>query len=248
MKLRRRYLAEAKSNKTVQKCLVVAIVLKSKLKHSRISNYTLNKLSQAAGISHKTAEKYVQKMQECGFIHFEGTSKNKVLIINSLSSHTSNRNIGIDEIDTSNFFAAYRSLQSFLFLSVQHNKDFIRHLLQARHNPDSSCGFRKIKRQVKNLVEQGKLKSADVHYRETGLSLKRIAEEIGCCIKTAERVVEFAIDKQWVEKQNNFEWIYAPQVNHRQIDGFTFSTKHKLCIVHPNTYSLSASISLALSY
>lgn len=246
--MRRKFLVMAKCDKTVQKCLALTIILKSKLKTSRIPQYSLNKLCQITGISHKTAEKYEKEMQKNGFIHFEGTSDNRVLVVNSIASHTTNRNITIEAMDFSNFFSAYRSLQSFLFMRVQHNKDFLRQLLQARHNPESPKEFRKAKRQVKDLVAQGKLKSVDAHYKERGLSLKRIAKEIGCCIRTAERVVEYALGKQWVEKQSNFEWIYAPHVSYRQIDGFTFSTKHKLCIVHPNTYSLSASISLALSY
>lgn len=232
----------------MQKCLALTIMLKSKLKTSRIPQYSVNKLSQIAGISHKTAEKYEKEMLEYGFIHFEGTPDNRVLIVNSISSHTSNRNINIDEMDFSNFFAAYRSLQSFLFMRVQRNKDFLRHLLQARHNPKSPKEYRAAIKQVKDLVKQGVLKSVNVKYKEKGISLKRIAKEVGCCLRTAERIIKFAVGKQWVEKQNNFEWVYAPHVNHRQIDGFTFSTRHKLCIAHPNTYSLSPSISQALSF
>lgn len=248
MLLKRNYLLLAKKDKTIQKCLALAIILKSKLKSSRISEYNLNKFCKITGISHKTAEKYEEEMLRNNFIHFEGTPDNRVLIVNSISSHTTNRNINIDAVDSSNFISAYRSLQSFLFMRIQHNKNFLRQLLQARHNPESSKEFRKIKRQVRDLVAQGKLKNANVQYEERGLSLVRIAKEIGCCIRTAERVVKFAIDRQWVEKQNNFEWIYAPHVNYREISGFTFSTQHKLCIVHPNTYTLSSSISQAFSY
>lgn len=248
MKMRRRFLAEARYDRTMQKCLAIAIVLKSKLKSSRIHHYSTNKLCQAAGISHKTAEKYERLLEEQSFIHFEGTPDNRVLIVNSIASHTSNRNIGIEEMDFSSFFSAFRSIQSFIFMRIQHNKDYLRQLLQARHNPKNPSEFRKAKRKVKDLVEQGKLKSADTHYEEKGLSLEKIAREIGCCIRTAERVIDYAIGRNWVERQRNFEWFYAPHVNHKQIDGFTFSTKHKLCIAHPNTYLLSSAISQSLSY
>jgi len=248
MKLRRRFLVEAKGDRTIQKCLALAFVLKSRLKTSRIHHYSINKLCQATGISHKTAEKYEKWMLENDFIHFEGTADNRVLIVNSLSSHTTNRNIDASLMDPSSFFSAYRSLQSFIFMRIQHNKDFTQHLLQSRHKPESPSEFRKAKRKVKDLVEQGKLKNADVKYKEYGLSLKKIAKDVGCCIKTVQKVVGYAVEKQWVEKQRNFRWVYAPHVNHREIDGYTFSTKHKLCIVHPNTYSLSAAVSQSLSY
>ena len=60
-------------------------------------------------------------------------------------------------------------------------------------------------------------------------------------------VIDFAEDYGWVAHQRNFEWFYAPHVNHREIDRFTFSTNHKLCIVHPNTYTLAPSIFQSLA-
>ena len=248
MKLRRKYITQAKADRTLQKCLAIVLILKNKLKSSRIHHYSINKVCQTVGISHKTAERYLPRMEEYRLIHFEGTSENKVLIVNSVSSHTSNRNICADEMDLSSFFSAYRSVQSFIFMHIQHNKDFMRHLLQARHNPDSPEQFRKVKKQVRNLVRQGRLCSVDAEYEEYGLSLKKIAETVGCCISTIQRVIDFALFNQWVEKERHFEWYPAPGINHMQIDGFTFSTENALCIVHPNTYSLSPSISQALSY
>lgn len=168
-------------------------------------------------------------------------------MVNSISSHTTCRNIGISEMDCSSFFTAFRSLQAFLFMKIQYNKDYMRHLLQARNNPDSPKEFRSARRKVKNLVKQGKLCSVDSQYKEYGLSLERIAKEVGCCIRTVQRVIDFAENYGWVTHERNFEWFYAPHVNHREIDGFTFSTKHKLCIVHPNTYILAPLISQALA-
>lgn len=247
MKLRRRHIIEARADKTFQKCLAIVILLKKRCKTSRIHKYSLNKISKAAGISHRTAEKYEKWLLEYGLAHFEGNKKNKVLVINSISSHTTNRNIQIEEIDCSSFFLAYRSLQSFIFMRLQHNKDFMKHLLQARHDPESPEQYRKAKRKVKNLVKQGKLDSVDVEYREFGLSLKRIAKEVGCCIRTVQKVVDFAIEYGWVTKQHNYEWFYAPNVNRMEIDGYTFSTKNALCIVYPNTYTLDPSISKAFA-
>lgn len=249
MQLRRRYITEAKGNKTFQKCLALVILLKSRLKASRIHQYSLNKLCKISGISHKTAEKYEKWLIDNNFVHFEGNDKNRVLIINSLYSHTYNRNIGIDEMDISNFFSSYRSVQAFLFMRLQHNKDFIKHLLQARHNPVSPEEYRRVKRKVKNLVRQGRISSVDQKYKEYGIGLKKISEEIGCCVRTAQRVTAFTLHKQWVIKRiHRFWYHYAPNVNYRSIDGYTFSTKHRLCQVHPNNYVLSDSISLALAH
>jgi len=248
MNLRRRYITQIRQDRVLQKCLALTLMLKDKLKSSRIHHYSTNKLCQITGISHKTAQRYEDWLLKYGFAHFEGAPKDRVLIINKVSSHTTNRNIRIDEMDFSTFFSAYRSVQSFIFMRIQHNKDYLKHLLQARHNPNSPKEFRTVRRKVKDLVEQGRLKSADQQYKELGLSLEKIAKEVGCCIRTVQRVVEFAVTKAWVEKEQHFEWFYAPHVNHRDIPGFTFTTNHKLCIVHPNTYTLSSSISQAISY
>lgn len=247
MKLRRKFILEVSGDKTFQKCLVLIIILKSKLKTSRISNYTINKLCKLTGISHKTAEKYEKWLIDKNLIHFEGTPDNKIAVINRITSHTTNRNICIDEMDLSSFYSAYKSLQSFLFMRVQYNKDFIKHLLQARHNPNSSKDYRRAKKQVKDFVKMGKLNSTEAQYEEYGLSLKRIAKEVGCCVRTTQRVIDFAIKKKWVEKKQNFKQYYTKNVNYREVEGFTFATKNNLYIIYPNTYILSSPIYKALN-
>ena len=248
MNLRRKYISEARGDKTFQKCLAITLVLKNRLKTSRIHQYTLNKLCKVTGISHRTAEKYEKWLLEFGFIHFEGTNINKVMVVNAIASHTTNRNIKIELMDLSSFFSAYRSLQSFIFMRIQHNKDYLRHLLQAKNHPDCPETFRNARRKVKNLVRQGVLKSADAKYEELGLSLERIAKEIGCCVRTSQRVTSFAENRGWIEKVHRYTWFNAPNINYMEIDGFTFSTRHRLCIVQPNLYILSNAVSAALSF
>lgn len=247
MKFKRRFISEARGNKKLQKCLALILVLRSKLKNSKIYHYNTNKFRKLARISYKTAEKYEILLQERNLIHFEGTENNRVLVINKISSRTNNRNIIIDEMDFSSYFSAYRSLQAFIFMRIQHNKDFYRHLLQARHNPKNPKEYRIAKKQVKNLVKQGKLESVNVQYKEYGLSLDRIAKEVGCCIRTVQRVVSYAIRKKWVEKEQHYEWIEVPFINFAEVDEVTFTTRHHLCIVHPNTYTLSPKISATMS-
>lgn len=245
MKLRRKFVTDATVSKRFQKCLALTIVLKDRLKTSRLTHYSLNKLCKISGVSHHTAKKYERWLIELGFIHFEGTQINKILVINRIASHTSNRNIDIGIMDFSSFFTTYRSLQSFIFMRIQHNKDYIRHLLQAKSNPKSPEECRRAKRKVKDLVKQGVLDSMYIKYKEYGLSYKRIAKEIGCCIRTAQRIVKFAVEKEWTRKIQRFKYVTAPYVNYKEIDGYTFSTKHRLCIVLPNIYPLSPKVSAA---
>lgn len=250
MKIRRKFISEVRGDKTIQKCLASVILLKHRIKSSRIHQYSLNKLRKVLGISHKTAKKYEQVLLEKKYIHFEGNMKNRTMVINRITSHTSNRNINIESMDYSSFKTVYKSLQVYIFIKILYNKEFMQHLLQARHNPKSDEQRRIATRKVKDLVKQGKLDGVDVQYKEYGLSLKRIAKEIGCCIRTVQRVINFAVMKQWVERQHNYEWIYAPHVNYMDLSdcGYTFTTRHKICIVHPNTYKLDPSIFKAFDF
>lgn len=247
MKIRRRFIVDTRRDKAFQKCLALALMLKDRLHSSRILAYSTNRLCGILNISHKAAKKYEGLMLEYELIHFEGTDHKKVLIINRLTSHTANRNIDASFLDTSSFQTAIKSVQAFMFMKIQHNKDYIRHLLQTRHDPKTPEEYRKARRKVKNLVTQGRLKSVDDKYKEYGLSLSKVAKELGCCIRTAQRITGFAYNKGWVDKVRRFTWVYAPHVNHREVPGYTFSTRHRLCIVKPNLYLLSDELNLVFN-
>ena len=248
MQSRKRTLDRIKGDRKGQRAYSVAIWLKLVLgKGSRITSYSTNKLAKLGRMSHKTAQKYERLLIEYNFAHFEGKDENQVFIINSISSHTSRRNVSIDVFDFSTRWSIYRSLQSFIFMRIQHKKDFMQHLLQARHNPKDSGEYKNARKQVKDLVVKGILRRDTQKYEEWGLTLRRIAKEIGCCVRTVERVVQFAVDNKWVKREHNFEKYYAKGVNYRDIEGFTFATKNYLFVVHPNTYCLSDRVSEALT-
>lgn len=246
MKSRRSTLLKLRGDQRGQKIYSLAILLKVKTNHSRITKYTTHKLMQLADTSFTLAKKLEEGLIEYGYAHFEGCNSNKVLVINSISSHTSNRNINIDEFDFSSYRKILRSLQAFIIMRLQASKDYYRHLLQSRHNPKSSEEFKKAYRKVKNFVREGLLNSVDTQFNEWGISLKRIAKEVGCCERTAQRVIKFALSREWLKKEHHVEQLYAPKVCSRPVEGYTFSTRNNLYKVHANTYSLSPAISSSL--
>ena len=83
-------------------------------------------------------------------------------------------------------------------------------------------------------------------YKECGISYKRFAEQIGCCVRTAIDVIGYAIKKKWAKKENHSKQFYAPLVCKHEVEGFTFSMKNNLYIVSANTYTLSTSIKCSL--
>lgn len=247
MKTRRRTFEIIKGDQSMQKCFALCVYLKKKLPFSRIEHYSTNKLSQISGISFQFAKKMELLLIKQNFAHFEGNTNNKVMVINTLSSHTANRNISIDKFKYSSYKTVLRSVQSFIILRLQSKKDYMKQLLQTRHAARNSKEFKKAIREVKQYVSDGKLKNVDTHYNESGLSLERIAKEIGCCVRTAQRVVDYAIKRRWMKKHNHSEQVFVPGVNYRPVEGFTFSTKNNLYTVYANTYTLYPSIVKALS-
>jgi len=237
---------QARGSAWEQKALALAIWLKYILRNSRLEHYSLGRLSALSGVSYRALKTYMAILHSDNYIHFEGTEKNKVLVVGKIASKTSNRNIDISAFNFNSYKDVYNSLRTFLMARIQAKKDYIAHLLQVRHNPGRDVNYKVVLKKVKNLVQCGVLKSSDQKYREWGLSLQKIAKEVGCCVKTAQKIVKYGISQKWIAKKHNFEQIYAPKIGYFRVEGYTFSTRNNIYRVHPNTYTLSPSLSSAL--
>lgn len=248
MKLRRTWLNQSKGDMWEQKALALAIWLKHILHNSRLENYSLGRLSAISGVSYRALKTYMTFMNINGYIHFEGTEKNKVLVIAKIASKRSCKNIDISKFDFGSYKNVYNSLRSFIMARLQAKKDYIKHLLQLLHDPQKDTNYKVIRRKVRNLVQCGVLKSAHDEYQEWGLSLRKIAKEIGCCVRTAERVVKFGEIRNWLTKKCHYEQIFAPKIGFYLPEGYTFATKNNIYRVHSNTYTLSPSLSSALAF
>lgn len=248
MKLRRKLLNQSKGDMWEQKALALAIWLKHILHNSRLEHYSLGRLSAVSGVSYRALKTYMTFMKVNGYIHFEGTEKNKVLVIAKIASKRSCKNIDISKFDFGSYKNVYNSLRVFIMARIQAKKDYIKHLLLLRDNPKKDTNYKVVRRKVKILVQCGVLKGVHVGYQEWGLSLRKIAKEIGCCVRTAERVVKFGEIRNWLTKKCHYEQIFAPKIGFYLPEGYTFATKNNIYRVHPNTYTLSPSLSSALAF
>lgn len=242
MELRRSILTKCKGNPQLQKAVAIALCIKNKLgRSSMMRDYSINKLHELTGISASTLKKYIPVLIKYGWVQFVGKDKQH-LIICKIVSHTDKRNMNIDKFCFDSFTEIYRSLRAFIVLIIQANKDFVKRTIQTVTDPKDGKSFEVAKKLVKRLVKQGILNGRYEEYKEYGLSYKRIAQETGNCIKTAQKIIQYAINKNWTTKHNNFEQIYAFGVNHREIKGYTFSTKNNLYVIHANTYTLNDAV------
>lgn len=248
MQIRRKIMNETKGQPRLQKALAFAIFLKFKLgRSSMMRNYSTNKIHTLTRISATTINKYLPILIEKGWVRFDGKN-HQHLIVCKLCSHTDGRNIRIDKFCFDSFQEVYRSLRSFLALIIQSHKDFIKRTIQVATDPKKGENFKAARKLVKRLVKQGILRDVYSTYKEYGLSLKRIAKETGNCVRTAQKIMKYAINKNWVKKHNHVEKIFAPNINFYQVEGYTFSTRNNLYRILANTYELNDGIARNISH
>lgn len=247
MYVRRRTINEVKGNQRLQKALAIALYIKSKVgRASTIHNYSTNKIRTITGLSATTIKKYLPIMVYMGFVRHEG-KRNQHLVICCLASSSRERNIDASNMCFDTCKDVFNSIRSFIALIIQAKKDFVKRTIQKATNPRTYEEMKSAKKLVKRLVKQGVINGLYEKYKEYGLSYKRIAKEVGCCARTAFRVMQYAIDNKWANKKSHAERIYEKGVNYREVDGYTYTTKDYLYVIYPNTYSISNPISCALS-
>ena len=219
-----------------QKAVALAICIKNVCgRQSTIYNYTPNKIHAMTGVHPNTFKSLLPTLIELGIIQFDGANKEH-MVIKRLHSTRKARNINV-HYTKKTYTEIYKGLRAFLFLMIQKRKDFIKRTLQIVHNPTRWDDFRRARKTVKRLVCQGILRDTD--FKEYGISYKRIAKELGNCIRTAQRVVTYAIEQNWCEKTQNFIRYNMKGVNYREVYGLTFTTRNYGFVVNANTYRLS---------
>lgn len=232
-------MTECKGQPRLQKAVAFAVFLKHKLgQSSMMRNYSVNKIHTLTKISATTIKKYLPILKQCGFVAFCGKN-NQHMIVTKLCSHTKGRNVRIDNFCFESYKDVYRSLRAYLALLIQSHKEFIKRTLQIAANPNNWEEFKAARKTVKRLVKQGIIRGMNVAYKEYGISFKRIAKETGNCTRTAQRIINYALNKGWVSKKRNYEKIFIHKINYRQVDGFTFATRNNVYRVFANTYELN---------
>lgn len=236
---------DVRGDKDGQKALALAIYLKHLLKGSMLPEMTLNKVIQLTGLDYRTVKRYLPLMEERAYIHFEGKGRRKTMVVNRLTSHRSGKNVDISSFDFSSYRNVLKSLQSFILMRIQAAKDWMKALLDSFRNPSSTENLKSVARKVRGYVQSGVLDNPYDGYKEYGLSLKRIAHELGCSVKSAEEVIDYAISHSWMAREHHCIQVCAPGINGYVPEGYTFSTTNNAYIVQANTYVLSPVIAEA---
>lgn len=248
MYLRRNTFNECKGNPRLQKALAFAIQLKHLLgRTSTMHNYTINKIHRLTGLSATTIKKYLPVLKSMGWVRLDG-KHGEHLIVCRLSSSKNRRNISIDKFCFDTFKDIHNSLRAFLVMAIQARKDYVRRTLCTYRNPSTTDELKRARNKMRGLVKRGVIPSIDTQFKELGVSLARMARETGNCIRTVQRVVGYAVRKQWCVRHHHSIRHQLKGIGFRDGLGFfTYSTKDYIVIMKSNTYELNEDISLSFS-
>lgn len=245
MQVKRKTINECKGQPRLQKALAFALLLKFRLgRSSMMRDYSINKIHTLTKVSATTIRKYLPIIIEKGWVTFCGKNSQH-LVVAKICSSTNNRNVCVDKFCFNSFQDVYRSLRAFIALIIQSHKDFIKRTIQIASHPKKGQNFKAARKLLKRLVKQGVLKSVYDAYKEYGLSLQRIAKETGNCVRTAQRIMQYAINKNWAKKTHNYEKVKSANF---YCDGYTFYKNGYLYKVNANTYELSKNVTADISH
>lgn len=234
-----------------QKVLSTALALKIALgAKSEIRNWNYNKIKKIIKISPNTFKKLLPDLEKEGFVKFVGKNK-QTMVICKLHSDTADRNISVDLFDVGkdgfvSYKEVYYSLRTFFVMYLQHKKNYLRKTIQSYQNPKRSDNFKLLRKKVRRLVRGGVLRSMQDGFKEWGMSYKRIAEQTGNCLRTAQRIVKYGIEHGWMTKQVNIIRDYIPNVRGRYVPGYDFTTRNYGYILYANSYTLSKKVEESL--
>ena len=245
MTIKRDLLKDVRGNADEQKALAAAIYWKHLLENSRMPEFTIRKMEKLARMNFRTIKKYLPLMQERGYVHFEGKMHRKTLVVNRLSSHRQQRNVDVSELDFSSFPTVLMGLRGFMLMGVQAAKDYVKWLLEHRHNPSPTEDFKSLDKKVRAYVRSGTINNPYAGYREYGISLKKMAGIVGCSVTQVQEIVDYTISRSWMVKHHNDRQFYMPHVNYYELEDFTFTTLNNAYKVLANTYTLSPTIHTA---
>ena len=229
-------MAEIAGSPLKQKAVAFAVFLKNLTKDSSVirdfSIYKIQKLTLhggKGGMSYKTIRKYIAVLFKMELLE----QKDGNLYIKKMSSHIKHKNIDISQVVTDGFKNTYNQIRDIIFLVIQARKDFVKSLLRLRKDPQWDTDYKKVRRLCKKCCS-----NPCAEYKEHGISYKKVAQEIGCCARTAFSIVKDTLRRKWCSKTNRCEVVLMEGVSHREIPGFTFTTENYGFIIRSNTYTL----------
>lgn len=214
-------------NKDLLKAIALMLYTYHCIKSNVIVNYNAHKLAKKIKVSHKTVTQRIKTLQEYNLCHYEKGH----LIFKSVVSKHKDRNISIDKINYLSLKDVEKSLYGILLVIIQSRKDFCKGTIRRATNGHNYKEVKSAKLMLRKCRYEGE-------YKEYGLSYRKIAFYFGVSLKSAFMYVQYAVKQGMINLKRNFQSFFMPNVNKREIFGFTFTTKNYGYIIKANTYTI----------
>lgn len=223
-------------NKELLKAIAMLMFIRKKLGSSILRNYSTNKLVSITGAHASTIKKRIRVLSQYNLVSIT----DKTLVLRSIVSKHARRNIKLGErfMKYSTLKEVEYSLQAMLVKELQNKKDFAKRTIRNAHGSSHDYKVVKAARDAARKFGYGN------QYIEKGLSYKTIAKRLGVSIKTAVKVVNFAVKRTILKKTTHFLSTYLPKVNYMEGLGYTFTTYNYGYTVLANTYAVAPALAL----
>ena len=237
--IRRNIFNTISSDKAVVKALALAVFIKRRFQSSTIHNYTVNKLHELTGLHATTIRKRIGTLDELGFITRAGKNREH-LVVTSMSSHNSRRNVDISSILCDNIQEIEKSLFAMAIVEIQKRKNFVKQVINLAYcTPNNLAECKNARRKCREL-------GYGREYKEYGISYKRIAKKLGICLQKAINIVKFAIENEFLTVTKRCTQKFVPGVKSMQdcieLGKNTFCTNNNVYTVYANQYALGTRV------
>lgn len=239
-KIKTKYLYEVKEGEMQLGTLAFLLLLRFKMDDKNyIKGYSVNLVSKLTGVSWATCDKYMRILFERKIVYMN----NSIMEMHRLSSGTKHRNTPIRGLDFSKLSIAKYTLHSLFLMLKTACKEKVRRSIQVVNDPkkhpskkkkDDYKGSKAFCKKYVRPETNGTYK-----YHDFGMTFKTIAKVIGCCTKTAQKVVKYAMRKHYIIRRKlNYLRFFLPNINGRYYPGMTFTGKDHGYVVPANRYEL----------
>lgn len=244
--VRRSLVYWARDNKGRIELLAFMLMLKQYSDtHSTIKDFSINKIAVMTHSSWATCKKYVRALLDSKLATYD--KERNTLSIGRVSSGTKHRNMRIDGLDFRTIKAAKDSVRHLIHMLGIIVKRFVKEVTRAATNPKTwpSTGYKDDKLKAAALCKKFVRPNPDTmtyEFRELGKSYNTIAKQMGCCKKTAIRIIRDGVREHLYRKKvMPLTWFRLSKSAMRTCaDMFTFVTRKGFAaMAEANRYSLS---------
>lgn len=222
----------------------MALYLKRYAVSSAIHDYSVNKLHLLTGLSAGVVKKRVATLVVYGLAEYAGKKKD-VLVLRTPKSGTKHRNVFIndDDFKCNDKLCKNGKAQEVkhiddlvciaMIVEIQRHKDYAKHIIQQKENPESVKDFKAARSACKNAGYGNR-------YVENGISYCGMAKSLGVGVQKTFSLVQKACKLKILRKINNIRKVFYKGALYVSdlFKSYTYIYNDMVYKVYANTYQV----------